>query len=722
MYVQPCFSVPTHVPWGAATWWLERLRFFLCDARFRRSVPAVRVIRVQSNGLMFPMSFRSMFLGLLAAVITCAFCYFNDSIIRAGTMTIPNLLPAVAYGGVVLFVLLLNPLLGRWRLGRREVAAALALYLISCGVPGWSLGEMFSGTVMFPHHDVRTTPSWASLDILRLAPEGALCDVSGSRGEDIALNGFISGLGQGDRGISPLDVPWGAWRGPFLFWGPLVFAFLLAVFGLSAVFHRQWSSHEQLPYPIVQFASSLLPTDGGCLSPTFRNRLFIVGFSVVFLLLFNNFCVRLWPEYFISVNLSFNMAPFSQLCPTVLRGKGGMLFFPQIIFTVVGLAYFLPSEASFSMWVGPWLYCLIGGVFAAYGTDLRAAKMMALVPEPFIFAGGYFGIFLIILYTGRHFYWQALRRALGFRGSQDDIPDYTILGMRLFLAGFLAFIALLHHAGVHWTVGLPYAVVAVMVYTVVSRVLAETGAFEIGTYVYPCVILWGLFGASALGPRVLVILFLLSTVLLAAPGWCVMPFVGQSLKLAQLNGVSERRTTHWGAVTMVIAVLVAIPATIYWQYSHGADTTSWPRASSIYPFANTVEVLQTLRAQGLEQTALARSGFEHLLSMSPDWTLVGAFAITTLLAIGCALGRLRYTWWPLHPVIFVFFGGHQAMAMSASFGLGFLLKWSITKYGGGRAYQSCKPLFIGAIAGTLCEQLVQMLIGIGHYLVTGTSI
>ena len=77
------------------------------------------------------MNVRSIVLGLLATILTCDFCYFNDSVIRAGGMTIPNLLPAIAYGGMVFFVLLLNPLLRRGRLGKREVAAVLALYLIA---------------------------------------------------------------------------------------------------------------------------------------------------------------------------------------------------------------------------------------------------------------------------------------------------------------------------------------------------------------------------------------------------------------------------------------------------------------------------------------------------------------------------------------------------------------------------------------------------------------
>lgn len=655
----------------------------------------------------------------------CACCYFNDNIVRSGNNTIQHLLPAVAYGGLVFLVLLVNPILRllhrNFSLKKAEVAAILALFLVACGIPGWSFGEMFPGTVMFPHHDNRTTPAWSSMQILELAPEGALCDVSGPQGEEIALNGFVSGLGQGDNLISFSDIPWHAWKDPFLFWGPLVFAFLICVFGLATVFHKQWSSHEQLPYPIVQFASSLLPDSQGGLSPTFKNKLFIIGFSLAFFLLLNNYCCRIWPQYFIPIRLSFNMMPFGKLFPSILRGKGSLLFYPRIILTVVGLAYFLPSEASFSMWVGPWIYCLIGGIFAAYGTDLRAGKMMALVPEPFIFAGGYFGIFLVIFYTGRHFYWNTLKRAL-FIKAKDDIPDYAAFGMRLFLVGFGVFIILLHVAGVHWTVGLPYAIISVMVYTVVSRVLAETGAFEIGTYVYPCVILWGFFGAAALGPKVLLLLFMLSTVLLAAPGWCVMPFVNQALRLSDTNKNSVGKTAKWGIVTMVVSILVCIPATLFWQYTKGANISNWPRSSSRYPFANAVEVLQTLRAQGLEEIALQRGGFEHLLNMNPDWALVATFVITAVLAVIVAFGRLKYTWWPLHPVIFIFFGGHQGMVMSAAFGMGFILKWAITKYGGGKMYQECKPLFVGLIAGMVAEIFLQMVVGASFYVITGTAL
>jgi len=108
--------------------------------------------------------------------------------------------------------------------------------------------------------------------------------------------------------------------------------------------------------------------------------------------------------------------------------------------------------------------------------------------------------------------------------------------------------------------------------------------------------------------------------------------------------------------------------------------------------------------------------------MSPYWNCIWTFLISTGLALLVAFGRLKWTWWPLHPVIFIFYGGHQGMLMSFSFGLGFFLKWIFTKYGGGRVYQRSKPLFIGLIAGTLMGQFIPMIVGTLYYVFTGQTV
>ena len=668
----------------------------------------------------------SIAIGLFLTILLSTWCYFNDSVIRSGLM-ISSLLPPIAYGGLVIFLLVLNPLLRRVRKGialkGHEVAIILGIFLIACGIPGWGLTQMLTSQVMFPHHDQLTNASWKSENVIAYAPEEMLCDADGQEGAD-AVNGFVTGLATGDRHINPFsDIPWSAWGRPMRFWLPLCISFLVAIMGLAAVLNRQWSDHEQLPYPIVQFVSSMFPDEEGGLSQIFRNKLFIIGFSVAFLILLDNYLCRWFPDAFIPIKLRYDFSPAMKLLPIIIKGKGAMLFYPTVIMSVVGLAYFLPSDVSLSMWFAPWLYCLVAGIFATYGIELRSGKMMALSHEMFIFSGGYFAIMLMIAYTGRHFYWNTLKRSLGFKGG-DDVPEYTVLGMRLFLIGALLFIIQLRLVGVPMLLGTIYAVFAFMVYIVVSRILAETGGYNIGTFVYPCVILWGMFGASFLGPGILVTLFMVSTVFLAAPGWCLMPFANQAFKLAEVTKDEKApgRMLKWGIIAMLLAMAVSIPCTMYWQYDKGAMISSWPHTSSVYPFANTVEIVHTLKLQGFTEMAKPGTGLGGFANLRPSGPHIFSFVLTMVLALLVGFGRLKYTWWPIHPMVFIFLGSGAGMLMSFSFGLGFAIKALVTKYGGGRMYQECKPAMVGLVAGTLTGEFIPMLVGTIYYFSTGKTI
>ncbi|MCK5802531.1 MAG: hypothetical protein KAI66_06845 [Lentisphaeria bacterium] len=667
----------------------------------------------------FLISLRAPLLGLAAAAVLCAWCYFNDTVVRTGMM-VSSLMPVVAYGGLIAFLLLANPLLRRvrrsWALSGREVAVVLALFLLACGIPGWGLVQLFPMTVIMPHHDCRINPGWKAAEVIDLPPAQMLVDVSGD--ESRALDGYVTGLAEGDRHIRLRDVPWQAWRRPFLFWGPLVVSMLMAVLGLAAVFHRQWVHHEQLPYPICVFANSLLPSRDGGIAPVFRSRLFWVGFCLSFLVLLNNYLCRWFPEVLIPVQLGLDFSPLVSLFPTIVKGKGMMLFRPRILFSVIGLAYFIGSDVSISMWIGPYLYCLILGVFAGYGIELRSGKMMALTLEPFIFMGGYFAILLMLLYTGRRYYMSTLKRGLFLR-AHDDVPGYAVWGMRMFLLGALLFIVQLVVTGLDWPLALIYTAIAFMIYTAVSRIIAETGAFHVGTFVYPGVTIWGLLGARALGPRTMVIMFMVSTVLLAAPGWCLMPFAVQAFRLSDLSGGTVSRTLRWGIVTVLLALVVAVPATIYWQYDRGAPTGGWPRSSSRYPLANAVEIKHKLKAQDSLETAGATTGLKRFAKISPSLPHLSAFGITMVLALIVGLGRLRFARWPLHPVVFLFFGGHQGMLMAFSFGMGWIIKTVVSKYGGARAYQVFKPAVIGLIAGEMLALFLPMVMGTLYYLATG---
>jgi hypothetical protein len=311
-----------------------------------------------------------------------------------------------------------------------------------------------------------------------------------------------------------------------------------------------------------------------------------------------------------------------------------------------------------------------------------------------------------------------LRRSLGLTAA-GEVGPHAVWGMRAFLACTLLFIGQLVAVGLDWQLAVVYTLLAFMVHVVISRMIAETGGFIIGTYVYPCVMIWACCGTTALGPRTLLIMFLVSTILVSGPGWAPMPCFIQALKLADVSRLDLTRVAKWGVTIVAVAMLIAIPCTIYWQYDRGSPTLGWPRATAWYSFENMVEIKQRLKGQDLLAQAESLHGWARLAHVVPDWNQVSAFLIALGLALGLGLGRLRFSWWPLHPMAFVFLGGFPAVYHWFSFFLAWVLKITVTKYGGARLYQELKPLMIGIIAGSMLGDFVPMVVGSIYYFVTG---
>lgn len=666
------------------------------------------------------MSVRSVLLGLAGALVISVVCYFNDCVIRQG-MLIPHLMPVVVYGSLVVFLLAVNPLLRRlrpaWVFARSELATVVCLVLVACAIPSWGLIQCFPTSVMLPHQFNRLSPGWQQQNAIATAPPRMLADVSD---EDRALNGYVSGLGEGDRHITLGEVPWSAWTRTLAFWVPLMLTLVVMVLGLGIVFHRQWVHHEQLPYPISVFAHALLPEPGQSRGPVFSERLFWVGALTVFGIHLNNYLCAFWPQTLIPVSLRLDFGPLAELFPTLMRGTGFPLLQPIIYFAVIGIAYFIPSDVSFSMAAIPFIFCTIQGILASYGIMLRTGDHLSMKLEAFLFTGGYLGILLMLLYTGRRFYGSVVRRALGLR-ARDEVDPHEVLGFRAFLAGTVLFVGQLVLVGLDWQVAVLWTFMALMIFVVVSRTIAETGAFHIGSEIFPAAILMGFMGASALGPRTIIIMFLLSSVLLGAPGWSPMPFLVQGLKLADMSGVKAGRIASWALVVLLLTLAVSLPVTLYWQYDRGVPGEGWPRMLSSFPFENIVKIKQQLRAQGTLEVAESVHGFERFAQLSPNGPCIAAFAIALAIALGIGFARLRFAWWPLHPVVFVFLGGHQAKIMGGSFLIGWGIKTVVNTYGGARLYQRLKPLMVGLIAGEMTARLVPTVVGSIIYIVTGRS-
>jgi hypothetical protein len=566
--------------------------------------------------------------------------------------------------------------------------------------------------------------------VLRHAPAQMLADPDYDRdpgtealtGNAQALAGFVNSIAVGDEPIGFLAVPWGAWRRTLSFWLPLIVTVCVASAGVALVIHRQWASHERLPYPTIEFANALLPGPDGHPSPVFRKRLFWLGTGMVLLLHLNNYACVWWPETLLRVRTELNFTPLLRLFPVYHRSgiAVGQIFCPTLYFTVIGFAYFLSSDVALSLGLAPYVFGAVSGALAGYGITVYS-QMLQPDPSNFLYAGGYCGMFVVLVHNGRRYYTSVLRRAAGL-DADDAVEDSAVWGARAFMAATVLFVLQMARVGLQWPLALVYALLLTAMFVVISRLLAEAGVYFLHAYFYPCAVLWGFLGAKAIGPDQLLIMAMLSSVLLLDPGYAFMPYLVSALQLADQARCRLGRLAIAGIASLAIALAVAVPTTIYLQYQHGAIRTGdgWTMwAVPHFAFDASTQVRQGLAAQGALTATDERSPWQRFGQASPAPASLIFFGIAFSLVILLTLCRHRFAWWPIHPVLCLVLGTWQSCTLAFSFFLGWVIKKSVTKYGGAALYGRLKPLMIGLIAGEMLASLATVITGALYYACTG---
>lgn len=666
------------------------------------------------------MTKRSLLLGLLCASVLCAICYFNDFILKQTYLT-GNNMPVAVYGILILFVVAVNPLLGKLKFKGRELAVVMGLTLVVCCIPSSGLMRLFDGILMIPHHKIKTTPGWQQQNVLSYVPKQMLADpaVAG----DTALTGFMQGLGTDTKPIGFADVPWQAWQNTFLFWIPLLLSLWFSIIAIAPMLHRQWSEHEHLPYPVSEFAASLMPGEDGGLPSILKQRGFWIATIIVFLIHFNNYLYRWSPDVFIPIQTSFNFAPLTKLFPTFQRGGGGGLMMPTMYFCVIGLSYFLASDVVLSCGIGPYLWCLVCGAFATYGISLTqpldGIGGGSVQSKALLSFGAALGMALMVLYLGRRYYLSSLFSALGLKGG-DRVERHVTWGVRIFLVLSLLVFIQLCAVGLDWPIALLYTVILYLFFIMISRVMAETGIFYIQPFYSPHTVVWAIFGAAALGPQQLVIMLILSMVLTGDPRETLLPYLAGALKVNETQKVSNSRILPWCFTVLALGLAIALPVTLYIQYRFGvpqSDAWSYSVVPSM-PFDNLTAVMQKLRSQNLLETSMSLTSWERLLAIRPEGAAIVALFAGVALVLLCAFARLHLTWWPIHPVLFLVWLTEPQRRMAGAFIVGWAIKSLIQKYGGANCYQQLKPTMLGLVAGEILGAIIPCIISAVYYGIT----
>jgi hypothetical protein len=76
-----------------------------------------------------------------------------------------------------------------------------------------------------------------------------------------------------------------------------------------------------------------------------------------------------------------------------------------------------------------------------------------------------------------------------------------------------------------------------------------------------------------------------------------------------------------------------------------------------------------------------------------------ATGVGLLTALALAAMRMRFAWWPFHPVGYAVSGSWSMEQLWFPMFISWALKWTILHYGSAKAYRKAVPFFIGLVLG-----------------------
>lgn len=633
------------------------------------------------------------------------------------TPFIGNHFPIAAFFFVVLIILVWNTVTGFfWRgfaLRTKELTVVLSMCLVACWPPTSGLFRFFHRQIILPWTYLPSKPEWQKLGIMDYLPK-KLFPLEGKL-DDTVYAGFSNGMSNDKTEFLQLsEIPFEEWMPVVWSWAPMLIFLVVCVLSLSLLVHRQWAYHEQLSYPLASIATSIISREerneddegnstgegkkkSSLLPPLFRNRLFWWGCIPVLLIYLINIVAKWYPNTMPSIALDWYIfGGLASLFRVVLDSGVWGLHMGTFYFTIVGITYFLSSEIGFSMGVAPILFCIFAAqYYLSEGTRIGGEDMA-------VFRGGaFFGYALILLYTGRTFYWAVITKAFLF-GKPKEHEEESVFAARILIFAFIGLWISFSMMNIDWLIALIYSMALLLFFLVFTRIICETGIPFLATGFQPGVLLVKFLGPAAVGAGPLVMLYYLGSIITRGSRQCLMPYIATGLKVADDTNVKRKKLLGVLFVATLVALVVGYSATMRNVYSFGSQNDGIAhRVNPVTTINQALVHLDWLEDSGQISLAKEASGLEKLQLIALNPRFMRYALVGLVLVIGFSMIRFRYTWWPIHPVIFLMMQSKPLEMTFWSFLVGWAVKLLVVRFGGGKVYQNLKPFFIGLIFGEL---------------------
>jgi hypothetical protein len=568
----------------------------------------------------------------------------------------------------------------------------------------WLLVSVFDGLVLPPP-----------------AGQGLLFDRG--RADPFALDTLVQGRSKNQQ-LKVSQLPWRAWWPTIRLWWGMGLLLAITSLCLALIVHLQWSKRELLPYPVARFieeASARSPL--ARLPDVAKSRLFWLGFaSLVALHLVNG--SHAWVPDVPEIPRKYEFWSLAQLFPNAVRVFGSYGYFaPTVYGSVVAFAFFLSSSVSFSLGIAEILYMAFAGTLLGYGIQIEGGLLEGTGSTMMRF-GSFLAVFVMIAYTGRHYFSKVARSLLSSVRS-PDVPPYVAWAARVAVISIVLTIGMLRTAGVGWGFATAFVALELVIFVVMSRMIAETGTFFMHHAWAPVGILTGLLGFGAIGPSSYIALALATSIFSVDSREIFMPFFVNGIKMIDRNdGPTPSKVAPFMLVVIVAGLVVAGVTTLLLQYNHGAAQAGNNFATDWLPliaFDGLAQRIASATADGTLASSTFVDGWARFAAIKPDTGAIPWLAIGLGIGFGAAVARLRWPFWPLHPIAFLVWSTYPIAMFGPSFLLGWMIKSAVVGTSGARGYHQVKPLMVGVIAGELVSGLGWMLFGAAYYYATGRA-
>ena len=613
---------------------------------------------------------RAVLAGLLMALFIGLATPYTNMIIK-GSLLAHNANTPIALFTFFLFVGVLNVAL---RLARRswvfdpgELATVYIMAMLATAVPTVGFAEYLLPIIAGVHYYATPENQWAEIVHPHL-PRWLIPQ------SEEASRGFYEGLPEGK------PVPWELWVEPLIAWSILI----LAVFWVSAclmtILRKQWMEHEKLLYPLVQVAIEMLRDDErrSAVKPFFRNPVMWAGFALPLIV----GSIHSLHFYFPAIpgmgNWTTRLAMF--------RGTTDLLVMFNI--GVVGIAYLLNRDVALGLWVFFLLAHAERGLFNILGIE-STEKL-----SRFTFEGGPFlahqtmGAMIVLVLSGlwmaRDHLKRVWRRAFA-GGDEEDAGE--VMSYRTAVLGLLIGLAVV--STWLWASGLPWWVVPVFLFAVfiifmaLTRATVEGGMPHIRTPLTP-----GDFVVSGVGTHALGVsggIALGFTYVWAANlRIFFMICFANSLRIAGEIRGSKRPLVGAAALAAAAALAGSVYSIVTLAYTHGGINLQ-----EFYFVYVPQQVGKNMAIALTNPTFPSVSGWL--------FTAFGAAVMGLLTWV-----RVRFTWWPIHPLGFAVTEYRLMSFVWFSVLVAWGIKSLVLRYGGPKLYNRTRPFFLGLICGQIC--------------------